>query len=99
MNKSRCKTYASCYQHGCMDADQVRAEENKRLIQYRKMLSTWFERSPVPKKWWQFWKPTLMDGMTWGPWVRSPRKFKKPDPPPPPPPEGETYVGDLRRRG
>lgn len=32
--ESRCKTYMSCFQRAAMDVDQVRAEENKKLIQY-----------------------------------------------------------------
>lgn len=48
---------------------------------------TWFERSPISRRWWQVWKPVLIDGMTWGPWVRSKRKYQM-SPPPPPPKKG-----------
>lgn len=58
---------------------------------YDGYVPVWFERSPVPRKWWQFWKLTLIDGMTWGSWVRSERKYQEPDPPPPPPPDYHSH--------
>lgn len=29
-----------------------------------------YERSAIPRRWWQFWKVRLLHGMTWGPWQK-----------------------------